>query len=411
MARKAASTIPQEDLYPASAEPVREPDGARLLDLDGEEESPFLRGQRRVSVRRGSLPKKTVVRLGWGAALVAIAVLGGGLVAALYHYGEHSWRFRIESSDDIELRGLDNVTRTQVLEVMGADIGRNIFFIPLDQRQRALEKIPWVESASVMRFVPNRLKIAIHERTPVAFARVGSKIYMADASGVLMDLPLGRKKKYSFPVVIGLSLSEPRSTASAQMKIYDELVSQLDGGGARYSQDLSEVDISDPDDVKVLVNDPKGAVLVHLGSANYLERFKVYVAHVQEWRQQFSKLDSVDLRYDNQIVVNPEQQAPGKQAQLSPAAMKRALAAGVQPAVLAMRETTALPVSATRARSQQVVPGPRKPGSHHAKGSVHAAAKRQVIARKAQTAKKGLPQATAQSGKKPSPAIPKGQEQ
>jgi len=59
------------------------------------------------------------------------------------------------------------------MDVMGGDIGRNIFFVPLAQRQQQLEQIPWVESASVMRFVPNRLRIEIHERTPVAFARIG----------------------------------------------------------------------------------------------------------------------------------------------------------------------------------------------------------------------------------------------
>ena len=71
-------------------------------------------------------------------------------------------------------------------------------------------------------------------------------------------------------------------------------------------KDLSEVDLSDLDDVKVTVSDPKGAVLVHLGSSNFLERFQVYVAHVQEWRSQFSRLDSIDLRYDGQVIVNPE---------------------------------------------------------------------------------------------------------
>ena len=66
--------------------------------------------------------------------------------------------------------------RPQIMEVMGADIGRNIFFVPLTQQKAQLEQIPWVESASVMRFVPNRLKVEIHERTPVAFARVGPRI-------------------------------------------------------------------------------------------------------------------------------------------------------------------------------------------------------------------------------------------
>jgi len=39
----------------------------------------------------------------------------------------------------------------------------------------------------VMRFVPNRLEVEIHERTPVAFARIGSKILLIDAGGALMD--------------------------------------------------------------------------------------------------------------------------------------------------------------------------------------------------------------------------------
>ena len=57
------------------------------------------------------------------------------------------------------------------------------------------------------------------------------------------------------------------------------------------------------------MSDPKGAVLVHLGSSNFLERFQVYVAHVQEWRSQFARLDSVDLRYEGQVIVNPDSTA------------------------------------------------------------------------------------------------------
>ena len=333
MARKTGPTIPQEELYPLADEPAREElDDTRLLDLDVEQESPFLRGQKRVSVRRGSLPRKTATRLAWAAIALGVALLCVVATGALYHYGERSWRFRVISSDDIEVTGLGNVPHSQVMEVMGGDIGRNIFFVPLGQRQRQLEQIPWVESASVMRFVPNRLKVEIHERTPIAFARVGSKILLVDAVGTLMELP-GRKK-YSFPVILGMNSGEPLSTRAARMRIYKEVVSQLDSGGARYSQDLSEVDLSDPDDVKVLANNPQGEVLVHLGSSNYLDRYKVYVSHVQEWRQQFDKVESVDLRYDRQIIVNPDLQGTMKQAPLSASAAKKAMAAGVKPAAL-----------------------------------------------------------------------------
>ena len=90
------------------------------------------------------------------------------------------------------------------------------------------------------------------------------------------------------------------------MKVFMQLMTDLDANGEHRSQELSDVDVTDPDDVKVTVGDPQGAVLVHLGSSNFLERYKVYVEHVQEWRQQFQKLDSVDLRYERQVIVNPD---------------------------------------------------------------------------------------------------------
>src|SRR5438034_3761276 len=242
MARKNGPTISQEELYPQSDEPTRQDlDDARLLDLDAEQESPFLRGQKRVSVRRGSLPKKTVTRLTWTLIVLVVMFFGSVAVAAVYHYGERSWRFRVDSSDHIEITGLENVTHSQVMEVIGGDIGRNIFFVPMAQRKKQLEQIPWVESASVMRFVPNRLKIEIQERTPVAFARIGPRISLTDAGGTLMELPPAGKKKYSFPVILGMNSGEPLSTRGARMRIYNELIRQLDSGGGRYSQALREV--------------------------------------------------------------------------------------------------------------------------------------------------------------------------
>src|SRR5580692_11405812 len=293
MARKSGPTILQQELYPPSAEAAREEmDDARLLDLDVDEESPFLRGQKRVSARRSSLPRKTANGLLLAVVAASVVCLAGLGAAWLYHYGEHSWRFRVESSDNIEVTGMENVTKAQIMEVMGADIGRNIFFIPLAQQKAQLEQIPWVESASVMRFVPNRLNVEIHERTPVAFARLGPRIELIDAGGTLMDLP--HNHKYSFPVILGMNPGEPLSTRAPRMKAYNDLVQQLDSDGAHYSQDLSEVDLSDLDDLKVRVNDSAGDVLVELGSSDYLKRYKTYVGHVQEWRQQFQKLESVN---------------------------------------------------------------------------------------------------------------------
>jgi cell division protein FtsQ len=402
MARKGGSTI-QEELYSTPDEAAREElDDARLLDLDAEKESPFLRAQKRVPARRSPLPKKTAARLMWAMFAIAVAAVCAISAAAFYHYSEHSWRFRLQSSDDIEMAGLSNVTRGQVMEVLGGDIGRNIFFIPLEQRQKQLQQIAWVESASVMRFAPNRIKIDIQERTPVAFARVGSKVMLTDAGGTLMDL--SARKKYSFPVIVGMNAGEPLSTRAARMKIYNELVRQLDSGGGHYSQSLSEVDLSDPEDVKVLTNDSDGGVLIHLGSSNYLDRFKIYVAHLREWRQQFDKLESVDLRYDRQIIVNPDLRGGPRQPALSATAAKAAISAGVKPAALVHRETVKFPAPHPAVMKSPASKHAEKPGRWHKRNSAPKRATVKPVQHPAIVARKITP-----SIQKPSPSIQKGQ--
>lgn len=290
-------------------------DDPRLIAVD-EEESPFLRVQKRVSVRRGPLPRRTVRRLMWGGAgmTVVLAVFGSAL--ALYSYSKGSLRFRVDSSDHIEIAGNEHVSRGEILEVFGADIGRNILFVPLEERKQQLEQVPWIESASVMRLLPDRLRVQIRERTPVAFVQLGSRVSLVDAKGVIMELPATARQDYSFPVIVGFNPPEPLSTRAARMKIYQRLVTELDAEGAHYSRDISEVDLSDPEDVKVLVaGGADNAVLLHLGSSDFLRRYRVYISHAQQWRQQFARIDSVDLRYDRQVIVNPDRRTQTEEKQ------------------------------------------------------------------------------------------------
>jgi cell division protein FtsQ len=314
----------------------------RFIDLETDDDVAFLRAQHRVPVRRGALPKKAANRLKGG--LIAASFLGAiaASAATLYSYGTGSGRFRINSSDNIRISGLQNVPRMQVMEVFGGDIGRNIFFVALGDRKKQLEEIPWVESASVMRLLPNRVQVEVRERVPVAFVRLGAKPSLIDGKGVVLEMPARAARKYSFPVVVGMEEAEPLSTRSARMRIFTNLMQQLDSAGTHYSDDISEVDLSDPEDAKITVADANGAVLVHLGVSEpgemaFLERYKVYLAHVQEWRAQFGKLESVDLRYDRQVIVNPDHgKPPAHSAREAPGSPVRR---GVQSAPAARRRS------------------------------------------------------------------------
>ena len=135
--------------------------------------------------------------------------------------------------EDIQAAGLNQVSRQDILPVFGADIGRNIFFIHLNDRRKQLEQIPWIEHATVMRLLPNQIRVVIKERTPIAFVRLGSDIELADANGVVLSMSpeAMTTHHYSFPVVTGIDPRDPLPSRRARMAVYQRLIGELDSTG------------------------------------------------------------------------------------------------------------------------------------------------------------------------------------
>ena len=274
------------------------------LENDSEkQDARFLRTDKRIPVRRGPLATKAGGRLKAACKLLELAGILTSLAALAYGYGKQSPRFLINSSDHIEIAGVRNASRDEVMHIVGDVIGRNLFFVSLDDRRAQLERIPWIESARVMRLLPDRIVVDITERMPVAFVQIGNRINLIDAGGVLLGPPASRETRFSFPVIHGITETEPLSTRAALMKVYNRLIREL---GPANTRQVSEADLSDPEDVKAVVDDAGGTVLIHLGASDFLERYNLYAAHIGEWRRQFQKVQSVDLRYEGQIVVNPD---------------------------------------------------------------------------------------------------------
>lgn len=289
---------------------------AGLSEDDGEDDQQqFRRASKRIPVRRGALPRKTATRV---RAVAVVALVLAALGAGIYEvraFALHSWRFRLRSVNDIEVAGEAPNSRAQAMDRMRDMVGRNIFQLSLAERKQELEKIPWVETASVSRLWPNHLRVMVKERTPVAFIALGGRIALIDAQGVVMDLPPGVPNNYSFPVITGMNESDPLSTRAPRMQTYMRLMHELDGdeGGSQaktqYSHDLEEVDLSDPEDVKVTAKGGSGPVLLHLGNESFLPRFMVFLSNVQKWEQDRGKLESVDLRYGREVILNPDMRA------------------------------------------------------------------------------------------------------
>ena len=270
-------------------------------------EAPSGRAARRTAVRRGSFrlrwPEATWARWAVGVAgVVLLAGIGFG-VYEVRSFFLHDARFTVAASDDIRVTGNQQVTEDDIHAVFAEDIGRNIFHVPLAERRAQLEALPWVHHATVERLLPDRIAVAISERVPSAFVQNNGSVELVDSDGVVLDMPASLASKYSFPVVTGVGSDVPQTTRVARMAVYDEFIRQVDSGGANVSARISEIDLTDPEDVIATIPEDGVPLTVHFGDADYLGRYKTYQAHLGEWRQQYSNLATVDLRNAPQVTL------------------------------------------------------------------------------------------------------------
>ena len=278
--------------------------------------------------RPASKAGRIFLTLGALTVLGAVTFLG----ITVRTFLERDARFRIAGAANIQATGLTQVSRADMLPIFGEDIGRNVFFVPLSERRKQLEQIPWVEHATVMRVLPDQIRVALVERQPVAFTRVGQQIGLVDGDGVLLSMPAAAMAQHHFsiPVVTGIDPGDPAASRQARMAVYGRLMSELDSSGQRLSQQISEVDLTDAEDARVLMPEQGADILAHFGQDHFVERYQRYKAHIAEWRQQYPNLAGVDLRYDQQVVL---QMASGNQtSQPSSGAATSEPAGSTQPA-------------------------------------------------------------------------------
>lgn len=322
-----------------------------------EEEDAFLRARRRVPIRRGVVPRSRTGRIVFAVCtLLGLAVLVG-LGMAVRNFLRDDPRFRVNTGSNIQILGISQLSRRELLSVFGSDIGRNVFFVPLSERRADLERLPWVGHATVMRLLPNQLRVSIVERVPIAFLRSGATIGLVDADGVLLSMPpaMMAAKHYSFPVVTGITAQDPLPIRAARMHFYQQFISDLDSGGTKVSEQLSEVDISDPEDIRAVIPAQGADILVHFGDSQFLHRYNLYQQHLADWRRQYPHLASVDMRFDNQVVLEMAKEPGGsndseERASDLKAEAKR-LAAGTHSSIAAQRQSSPSVKQATSKKS------------------------------------------------------------
>jgi cell division protein FtsQ len=270
----------------------------------------------------------------WAAAGAA----GAGVAYGCVHFLLTSPEMALIQSEQLEISGNHNVSHASVLDIFQYDHGRSIVRIPLEERRREIESIPWVEQATVRRALPRTIQIDIAERTPIAFLREGSDMALMDAHGAIFERPL--QGRFHFPVVTGIGTDMTAEEREKRMQLFTGFLQGLASARAGAVEQVSEVDLSDAHDLRASLtglqagsvagtgsppaNSPEASsdsdapILVHFGDGDFESKYETLMDKMGQWRATAGRVESVDLRFNGEAVVNSDTPAVARVQQPVP---------------------------------------------------------------------------------------------
>ncbi len=250
----------------------------------------------RSSVRPRRL--RFLVRCAGGALALAAAVV---VPYKLDQFLASDAHFVLPESGSFAVEGLTYTPQADVSRVFAGDFGRSVYLVPLAARRQALLKIDWVKDATVSRLWPNRLRVRLVERRPVAFlmlpAGASFEPALVDGEGVILRPP--PRARLSLPVLHGVTREQPAAVRRARMGQVTGMLAALEA----YVPQMSEIDVTDSNDLVVTQLVEGRAIRLRLGNRNYLARLRSFLKSYSDISRRLPASRTFDLRLDNYFMA------------------------------------------------------------------------------------------------------------
>ena len=220
-------------------------------------------------------------------------------------------RFRVAESEDFRGRspnliveGVHYASTSQIRHVFSQDFGRSLYLVPIEERRLQLLAIDWVEEAAVSKVWPNTLRVQIRERAPVAFVRLApkakdgmSRLALIDKDGHILRPRVAAR--FTLPVISGVREAEPIENRRARVR---RVLGMLHEIGPLAGQ-ISEINVSDPNNLIVAEHVDRAVLNLMLGDDNYSERLQSFLSNYPEIKEKRPDAKTLDLRVDGVITA------------------------------------------------------------------------------------------------------------
>lgn len=181
------------------------------------------------------------LRRGWWIfrGAVAGALVLGVLYGAYLGFGKvvglESLSVRI-----IEVDGCQEVQPERIRRLTGVMKGDPLLRVDLKEVRRKVITHPWVEGATVVRELPDTLRISVKERSPIAVV-LGREFALVDAEGVVLSLHASYPEGY--PVITGISESREPGRMIMEAQPAMEVLRNISRSGLIGTERISELSV------------------------------------------------------------------------------------------------------------------------------------------------------------------------
>ncbi|MBV8731748.1 MAG: FtsQ-type POTRA domain-containing protein [Acidobacteriia bacterium] len=231
------------------------------------------------------------------AGLVSAAMGMAAVRVRRFALDDPQFTLTSDHKDALVVQGIRYASRAKVFRVFTPDFEHSIFSVPLAGRRRELLAIDWIEDASVSRIWPDRLVVRIHERQPIAFVSLPTGVLLIDGHGVLLDPPV--QAQFAFPVLSGIresdSLPGRRERVRTFLRVEDDM--------GYLMKDISEVDVSDPDSIRIVAQVGSRALELLVGDSDFGRRYQNFLSHYPEIEKHSPEVKLFDLRLEDRITA------------------------------------------------------------------------------------------------------------
>jgi cell division protein FtsQ len=212
----------------------------------------------------------------------------------------------------ITVSGNVRLSPGQVQQLADGLRGRHILTVDLARYRRAILASPWVADAALRRVLPSTIEISVIERRPFGISRMGTRLFLIDRQGTVIDEFGPQYAEFDLPIIDGL-LRTPRKGEPAIDAARAQLAAQVIdsvSGNPRLARRLSQIDVNDAHNAVVLLDDDPA--LLYLGEERFRERLQSYVEVAGTLRERASAdIDYVDLRFGQRVFMKPRGRVTG----------------------------------------------------------------------------------------------------